>query len=90
MVPGIGVDVISKRLCIPGLACVFKTDSTGCIFGSMLLETFLFFFCRLVPLPLGWCLCRWAGDFAVGLVRLPLGGSLPLGAILTYKSYLNL
>ena len=61
MVPGIGVDVISKRLCIPGLACVFNPDSTGCIFGSMLLEAlFVFlllsgaFAAGLVPLPLGW------------------------------------
>ena len=73
MVPGIGVDVISKRLCIPGPACVFNTDSTECIVGSMLSEASFCFLCCLVPLPLGWCLCRWAGDFAVELVRLPLG-----------------
>ena len=60
MVPGIGVDVISKRLCIPGPACVFNTESTGCIFGSMLLEAVFIFF--LLP-----------GAFAAGLVPLPLG-----------------
>ena len=27
----------------------------------------------MVCLPLGWCVCRWAGAFAVGLVRLPFG-----------------
>ena len=26
-----------------------------------------------ICLPLGWCICRWVGAFAAGLVRLPLG-----------------